>query len=642
MDTVAFLCLTYKGLVHEKTKAWLKGKPVYLNTKEPLSRSSYTVLSVPTEWGKRSLVDATLELLRVAYEHNHEWYMLLSHDVYPLVSYAEMLQDLGTKSMFHGMGQNAVGTEWKTSQWWCLSRQDVRILLARHREYDAYLGTCPLVTSASVDELYFLSCLKFLNPVYTYTEKKTVYVDWLKEGVQKHPTTFGGLVEGELDQMKGSFFLRKTTPYFTPTLHVPKHRLVVKVYGDKSDPLGQDIPDETDVILVSMAKEIPDAFLKRSLRIYFTFFSNLERTLREVLDRTPPLWKSVFVMPEKGPARQVQPFPYSGPVRLDTLYRYNTPKIAFLFLTIGDVNQPDVWTQYLEGAKGKYSVYIHPKFPEQVKTPWLRDALISKRVETGWGYITRAYECLFKEAMKDPNNVKFVTISESCIPLKAFDPFYQYLKKDDVRTSYVKFMRLSQYDRQVRIETQPQFQAIPSFQKHYARMCLSRYHVTKLLASPHLEFFHKMHVGDEFFLSSLGIEPHTDFIKPMEITYDNWEDTKGRVLKLKEENQSLGNSVLEKDIYRRNKALQEEIGKNPKTYTTITTEEIETALRMESFFWRKFPAGPLPWTSGVLSILPGQLPGPRSGPRSELRSGLRETLRSRKTKARNRTRSNKV
>jgi hypothetical protein len=64
---IAFLCLTYKGLVHEKTKKWLKGKPVYLNTKEPLEKTPYTVLSIPTEWGKRSIVDATLALLHAAY-----------------------------------------------------------------------------------------------------------------------------------------------------------------------------------------------------------------------------------------------------------------------------------------------------------------------------------------------------------------------------------------------------------------------------------------------------------------------------------------------------------------------------------------------------------------------------------------------
>jgi hypothetical protein len=354
-----------------------------------------------------------------------------------------------------------------------------------------------------------------------------------------------------------------------------------------------------------MVKNIPEETLKRTLRVYHSFFLTLDTTLREVLDGLPThLWKSVFIMPEKASARSIQPFPYSAPIRMDTLYRFKQPKIAFLFLTIGDIHQPEVWTNYFKGFRGKYSIYCHPKFPNKVHTPWLKTGILPDLVETGWGYITRAYECLFREAMKDPDNIKFVTISESCIPLKHFQPFYEYLKKDDERTSYVKFMRLSQYDRQARIETQPNFKSIPSFQKHYARMCLSRYHVTKLLESPHLEFFHRMHVGDEFFLSSIGIEPDVDHVKPMEITYDNWEDTKSRLLKLKEETRTLGQSILENDLYRRNKALQDEIGKNPKTYTTITTEEIETALHMGSFFWRKFTAGPLPWTAGILSILP--------------------------------------
>ena len=617
---VAFLCLTYKGLVHEKTKAWLKGKPVYLNTKEPLPPSSYTVLSQPTEWAKRSIVDATLELLRIAYKNNHEWYMLLSHDVYPLVSYETLLQGLN-KSMFHGMGVNKIGTEWKASQWWCLTRQDVGLILQHQAEYDAYLEACPYKMMAAIDELYFLSCLKFIQPAYTFVEKKTVYVDWV--GTQKHPVTYGALLEGDLDRMEGSFFIRKTTPSFTPALHNPKNRLVIKIFGDKSDPLVNEVPATSDLILVSMVKNIPEETLKRTLRVYHSFFSTLDTTLREVLDGLPThLWKSVFIMPEKASARSIQSFPYSAPVRPDTLYRFKQPKIAFLFLTIGDIHQPEVWTKYFNGFKGKYSVYCHPKFPDKVKTPWLKEGIIPNLVETGWGYITRAYECLFREAMKDPDNIKFVTISESCIPLKPFQPFYAYLKKDDERTSYVKFMRLSQYDRQARIESQPNFQSIPSFLKHYARMCLSRYHVTKLLNSPHLEFFHRMHVGDEFFLSSIGIEPDVDYVKPMEITYDNWEDTKSKLLKLKEESKTLGQSILENDLYRRNKVLQEEIGKNPKTYTTITTEEIETALQMGSFFWRKFTAAPLPWTSGLLSILP----------KGEIKNKPIENFKSRKKK----------
>ena len=597
---IAFLCLTYKGIVHEKTKRWLKGKPVYINTKEPIDKTPYTVLSIPTEWGRRSIVDATLALLRTAHANQHEWYMLLSHDAYPIVTYNALVKQI-TKSMFHLMEQNDLGTEWKASQWWCLSKQDVGMILERHEEYDAYVKTFPYQTRGAVDELYFLSCLKFLQPTYTYLDKKTIYVDWLSQSIQKHPVEYGALLEGDLDRMKDSFFLRKTTPYFTPTVHVPKHTLVVQVFGDKSNTI-QDTG--ADIILISITKNIPDELLKRSLRIYYTFYSNLERVIREVLDRIPTyLWKDTIVMPEVS-SRTLKTLPYSGTFRLDTPYRYKQPKIAFLFLTIGDVHQPEVWTRYFEGFTGKYSVFSHPKFPEKVKTPWLRDALIPERVDTGWGYITRAYECLFREAMKDPDNIQFITISESCIPLKHFQPFYEFLKKMDERTSYVRFMKLSAYDQHARIETQPHYQDIPFFQKHYARMCLSRYHVQKVLRSPDLDFFHTMHVGDEFFLSSIGIQPNVDFVKPFEITYDNWKDTAERVMKLKEENRTLGDSAFEKDLYRRNKVLQEDIGKNPKTYTTITTDEIETALQQESFFWRKFTTGPLPWTAGILSILP--------------------------------------
>ena len=41
---------------------------------------------------------------------------------------------------------------------------------------------------------------------------------------------------------------------------------------------------------------------------------------------------------------------------------------------------------------------------------------------------------------------------------------------------------------------------------------------------------------------------------------------------------------------------------NPKTYTSITGEELDKAMKSVSFFWRKFVPGPLPWTSSLLDI----------------------------------------
>ena len=41
-----------------------------------------------------------------------------------------------------------------------------------------------------------------------------------------------------------------------------------------------------------------------------------------------------------------------------------TKKIAFLFLTLENPNFPKIWDKYFRSHKDKYSIYIHPKYPE--------------------------------------------------------------------------------------------------------------------------------------------------------------------------------------------------------------------------------------------------------------------------------------
>jgi hypothetical protein len=37
-------------------------------------------------------------------------------------------------------------------------------------------------------------------------------------------------------------------------------------------------------------------------------------------------------------------------------------KIAFLFLTLNDVNFPKIWNEYFKGHENQYTIYIHPKY----------------------------------------------------------------------------------------------------------------------------------------------------------------------------------------------------------------------------------------------------------------------------------------
>jgi len=257
-------------------------------------------------------------------------------------------------------------------------------------------------------------------------------------------------------------------------------------------------------------------------------------------------------------------------------------KIAFLFLTIRDVNFPKIWDKYLANNEDKYSIYIHPKFPNEAK--WRTDRIISNLKETAWGFITRAYLELFKEAIKDPDNFKFITISESCVPIQSFDNLYKALLADD--RSWIKLMKITKYKYEVILK-----RTNGHFIHHYARMCLNRHHVKKLLINrDKLEFFHQMQIGDEYFLSVLY--PLSNY-KDIEITYDDWEYVINQVKELKnqikllyeeqEQNSKIDNNIQINTLQDKIK----DIAKNPKSITKVK-EDLDKIIKCKSFFYRKF------------------------------------------------------
>lgn len=274
-------------------------------------------------------------------------------------------------------------------------------------------------------------------------------------------------------------------------------------------------------------------------------------------------------------------------------------KIAYLFLLRADINHPEIWSKYfVSDSDENVSKYVHSKEKDNIKTPWIRDALIDDIKPTGWGYIVDAYFSLFRKAMEDPNNLKFVLISESCVPVKNYYEFKNYLNRGDYRNSYVHFLPSSPWDVENRIQNQPNYQQFGKFTKHYARMCLSRYHVEKLLSQPksRIDFFINMHVGDEFFLTMINAKPNEDYMVDKTITYDNWDYVNEQVRKIKREIKQLKDRMMRT----KNKNLENEITelenkmndirKNPRTYDRITSEDIEDVFDSGAFFWRKFPS----------------------------------------------------
>lgn len=98
-------------------------------------------------------------------------------------------------------------------------------------------------------------------------------------------------------------------------------------------------------------------------------------------------------------------------------------KIAFLFLTMGSIYHETHWLDFLKGNEANYSIYIHSKEPLEDSSPF-KQYEIKQKEETTWLNTMRAQLVLLKEALKDPENEKFIFVSESTIPFYDFRTVY--------------------------------------------------------------------------------------------------------------------------------------------------------------------------------------------------------------------------
>ena len=273
-------------------------------------------------------------------------------------------------------------------------------------------------------------------------------------------------------------------------------------------------------------------------------------------------------------------------------------KIAFIFLLIDNPNFPDIWDKYFKNHENQITIYIHPKYPE--KHTWKPDRIIKNLKETAWGHIVDAEVSLLTEAYKDKNNYKFITISESCIPIKSFDTFYKDVMEDP--RSWIKTMKISNYDYNARIldfiksikKTDIIIPPLNSFIKHYARFCLNREHVKKILNDSlkgKMDFFYKMPIGDEFCLTVLNIKD--DEYKNFAVIFDDWDYVNNEIEKINKvikecyELQEQIQIDMRKEINDL-KQIKNDIAKNPKMIYNLSKEDLHNINNTNSYFYRKF------------------------------------------------------
>ena len=176
------------------------------------------------------------------------------------------------------------------------------------------------------------------------------------------------------------------------------------------------------------------------------------------------------------------------------------PKLAHLFLVRASLHHEALWEEFFSEAGDAFSIYVHPKWPENVTTGLFRNRFVPGRRPTEYGRISivQAELCLLRASLGDAANQFFLLHSESCIPLRPFSAVYREVFA--LGTSWFSYHRgsMSRY-RQIDARLVPE----KHFYKASQFFCLSRRHAEFILANGDLTAWKNATFAEEHFLPTV-------------------------------------------------------------------------------------------------------------------------------------------
>ncbi len=249
-------------------------------------------------------------------------------------------------------------------------------------------------------------------------------------------------------------------------------------------------------------------------------------------------------------------------------FENETDKIAFCFLTIGNIHQIDLWKKFLKGNENKYNIYIHPKEPEKVNNEW-KKYIIKDRIDTKWGDISlvKATLKLFQEAYMNDNNKMFILVSDSCIPIYNFEYIYDNLinhqiTRYSIRNKNQENMLKLRYN-EILNNTNNEFLEYNKFKKQ-SQWCIINRDDIKIMIdknNDYTDLYKNVSAPDEHYFINISEKFNLKYDDNKSISFDNWNadelDSNSKYNKL------------------------------PKTYLNVTINDIEKARNEEALFFRK-------------------------------------------------------
>jgi hypothetical protein len=216
----------------------------------------------------------------------------------------------------------------------------------------------------------------------------------------------------------------------------------------------------------------------------------------------------------------------------------NTPithKIAFLFLTRDNLRCPDIWNEFFKGNEDRYTIYCHPKNPDNVSDTLLKNNIIPERIETCWGCIgiVRAFLALFANALKDSSNVKFITVSEACVPISSFEYIYKELMFTNNSQIDIHTNNFERYDKIIN----PKFPKDDFIKASCLGIVLNRFHAQLIVDNDETDNWVDFYVPDEHYICNMLQVLDSNFANNCDvrkITFDVWSKKNSKTISLED------------------------------------------------------------------------------------------------------------
>jgi hypothetical protein len=351
MSKISLLFLTYSNISHiDKFDNLFENCNIYIHPKYPNQVNSnlkkYIIKNlVETKWGDKSIVNATLELLKEAYKNvQTKWFILCSEDIYPLVNYDDLKAYLDSQqySIFDVMDSSTN----KTSQFWALTRDDVTKIITNKNKWNAIMDKVP--NKKAVDELFFLNLLKQTDKSYKFTNSKFCYVKWFRNIIAKHPTKFNCLLDFDVNEITSnhSCFIRKTYPTFKNVVCPNKPLTILITFGAEStkqfSTFINDFQDIANIFILSLLDNVDNEELTSiCCQTFYSVWNDVDNSINNIKQQ---FTGDLIITPEKLDINNLKSLLLNGQLSDD---KSNTYDINFnigelKFFSLNSMSQANV------------------------------------------------------------------------------------------------------------------------------------------------------------------------------------------------------------------------------------------------------------------------------------------------------------